>query len=118
MPVDANLLRCQRYFQKIDGSGSNTVMTIMHAIASGTAIGHFPAIVEFRANPTLSSTGTFNAWTADANNNAPGSIALYSASKTQNGFNFTRASGGTLSSGNASGLYTAAAATVLFDAEL
>ena len=118
LPVDANLLRCQRYFQKIDGSGSNTIMTIMHAYASGNALGCFPAITQFRANPTLSSTGTFNAWTADSGNNAPGSIALYSASTTQNGILFTRASGGTLSAGNASGLYTAAAATVLFDAEL
>ena len=118
LPVDANLLRCQRYFQKIDGSGSNTVMTIMHAYSSDNAIGCFPAITQFRANPTLSSTGTFNAWTASASNRADGAIALYSASTTQNGFSFTRASEGTLSAGNASGLYTASAATVLFDAEL
>jgi len=118
LPVDANLLRCQRYFQKIDGSGSNTVMTVMHAYGSDNAIGCFPAITQFRANPTLSSTGTFNAWTANAGNRADGAIALYSASTTQNGFSFTRASEGTLSAGNASGLYTASAATVLFDAEL
>ena len=118
LPVDANLLRCQRYFQKIDGSGSNTVMTIMHAYSSDNAIGGFPAIIQFRANPTLSTTGSFNAWTANAGNRADGAIALYSASTTQNGFIFTRASEGTLSAGNASGLYTASAATVLFDAEL
>jgi len=118
LPADANLLRCQRYFQKIDGSGSNTVMTVMQAYASTTAIGCFPAIVEFRANPTLSSTGTFNAWVADTSANAVGAIALYSASTTQNGFIFTKASGSSLAAGDASGLYTASAATVLFDAEL
>ena len=118
LPVDANLLRCQRYFQKIEKESSNTVLTVLQAYGSETAIGCLPAITKFRALPSLSTTGTFNCWTAPASDNAIGSIALYSASTTQNGFIFTRSSQGSLSAGNATGLHTQSAASVLFDAEL
>ena len=118
LPVDANLLRCQRYLQKFEKESSNTVLTVLQAYGSDTAIGCLPAMTKFRALPSLSTTGDFNAWTAQANNNAIGSIALYSAATTQNGFIFTRSSQGTLSAGNATGLHTQSTATVLFDAEL
>ena len=118
LPVDANLLRCQRYFQKIEKESSNTVLTVLQAYGSETAIGCLPAITKFRALPSLSTTGTFNCWTAPASDNAIGSIALYSAATTQNGFIFTRSSHGSLSAGNATGLHTQSTATILFDAEL
>jgi hypothetical protein len=113
-----NLLRCQRYFQKIDATGTNTIITTMQAYASDNAVGDLPTLTELRANPTLSTTGTFNAWTSDASNKATGAIALYSASTTQQGILFTRASEGTLSAGNASGLYAGGSATILLSAEL
>ncbi len=118
LPVDANLLRCQRYFQKIEKESSNTVLTVLQAYGSETAIGCLPAITKFRALPSLSTTGTFNCWTAPATDNAIGSIALYSAATTQNGFIFTRSSQGSLSAGNATGLHTQSTATISFDAEL
>ena len=118
LPVDANLLRCQRYLQKIEKESSNTVLTVLQAYGSETAIGCLPAITKFRALPSLSTTGTFNCWTAPATDNAIGSIGLYSAATTQNGFIFTRSSQGSLSAGNATGLHTQSTATILFDAEL
>ncbi len=118
LPVDANLLRCQRYFQKIEKESSNTVLTVLQAYGSETAIGCLPAITKFRALPSLSTTGTLNCWTAPASDNAIGSIALYSAATTQNGFIFTRSSQGSLSAGNATGLHTQSTATISFDAEL
>jgi hypothetical protein len=119
LPIDVSLGRCQRYFQKIDASGGNSVISVFHVYSGTQAIGSVPCIVEFRANPTLSTTGTFNVWTASASSNAGGTLALFSSTKTQQGITFTGTSGATLTAGNAGGLFSAAgSSSILLSAEL
>ena len=119
LPIDVNLARCQRYFQKIDATGGNSVISVLQVFSDTQAIGTIPTLIELRANPTLSTTGSFNVWTALTNNGALGTIALFSGTKTQQGIIFTGTSGGTLTAGDAGGLFSAAgSSSILLSAEL
>ena len=119
LPIDVNLGRCQRYFQKIDATGGNSVISVLQVFSGTQAIGTIPTLIELRANPTLSTTGSFNVWTTTASSSALGTIALYSSTKTQQGISFTATSGSTLTAGNAGGLHSAAgSSSILLSAEL
>jgi hypothetical protein len=119
LPIDVDLQRCQRYFQKIDASSGNSIISVFQVFSGTQALGSVPCIVEFRTNPTLSTTGTFNVWTATAGSNAAGTLALYTSTKTQQGITFTATSGSTLTAGDAGGLHSAAgSSSILLSAEL
>jgi len=119
LPIDVDLTRCQRYFQKIDATSGNSIISVLQVYSGTNAIGSVPCIVEFRVSPTLSTTGTFNVWTATAGSNAGGTLALYSSTKTQQGITFTGTSGSTLTAGDAGGLYSSAgSSSILLSAEL
>jgi hypothetical protein len=119
LPIDVSLGRCQRYFQKIDASSGNSFISTFQCSGSDSASGSIPCIVEFRANPTFSTTGSFNVLTATGGSNATGTLALFVSTKTQQGITFTRTGASTLTAGQAGVMYSAAgSSSILLSAEL
>jgi hypothetical protein len=119
LPIDVSLGRCQRYFQKIDASSGNSVISVFQCSGSDTAIGSIPNLIEMRSTATFSTTGTFNIFTATTGSNAGGTLALFSSTKTQQGVTFARTGASTLTAGDAGGLYSASgSSSILLSAEL
>ena len=95
LPVDVNLQRCQRYFEKVDTYAG----IVMNCYNTSDAYGNFQYMVEKRATPTIAFSGTNTLYT----NSAAKSGTLSAQDIKIESFNGKFASSG-LGAGNASHL--------------
>jgi hypothetical protein len=115
LPVDVNLRRCYRYFEK-ESTNSNGIICVSQAYSTSASLGYKQYKVIKRTAPSITLTGTLISLKSDTTSGG-GTVAFADVSVDNFRVNISSATG--LVAGNASVVYASAGAVVItYDAEL
>lgn len=112
-------LRCSPYMQVLDYASGGVPFAIGQVAGSATVVlCEFQYPLPVRSTPSISVTGTWEAWNASAGSSATGSIVAEDISTNACHMRFTRSGGVTLTDGDASGINAVGAATIKIKSQL
>ncbi len=115
-PYAQELALCQRYYEVVGFEASQPL--IGQVISSGSIVITTLRCLEKRVAPSVTVSGTWQAWNAGAGSAATGTLAASIIDKAQVRLTFTRSGGSTLTDGDASGVNPTGSTSIAISAEL
>lgn len=115
-PYAQELALCHRYCEVVGFEASQPL--IGQVVGSGSIVITTLRCVEKRAAPSVTVSGTWQAWNAGAGGGATGTLAASVVDKAQVRLTFTRSGGSTLTDGDASGVNPTGSTSIAISAEL